>query len=78
MKTGTYYINRRISRNEIETVAEFDTSELRNMMKFVNHLNNKRTDAHYYLNRIPARSWRGEEDPELKAYKYRGVGYEAS
>lgn len=78
MTISKYYINRRISRNEIETVAEFDRSELRNMMKFVNHLNNTRSDAHYYLNRIPTRSWCGEQDPELKTFKYRGVDYEAA
>jgi len=78
MKTCTYYINRRVSRNHVITIAEFDKREIRNMMKFVNHLNKTRTDAHYYLNRVPAKSWRGEADPELKTFKYRGVAYQAA
>lgn len=71
MRTGAYYVKRRISRNKVQTIAECDTAKLGLIMEFVNHLNKTRVDAYYYLNRFPTKTWRGEEDPEITEFKHR-------
>ena len=74
----TIFVNRRITKGNIETIAAFPSTESRLMSNYINHLNDTRNDAHYYMAHAPSKKWTGQTPDEFKTYTYRGVKYQVA